>query len=159
MNRGKGAVEFSVMAGAMFLISIMGPLFGWAFHPTGHDPLVLAGLALVGIGNAAALYGISTILRQLGQAPVQAEAASPAASPAASAGDPHSELMGGEAGADGRKFASPAELMSSVRTLIELENWKLAHQRAFELVEAYPKSEEAVKVKKNLDYLQKKASG
>src|SRR6185436_2236753 len=97
----------------------------------------------------------STILRQLGQAPATSDSAPQAPG---SSGDPHTDLMGSEAGGEGRKFGGPAELMSSVRTLIELENWKLAHQRAFELVEAYPKSEEAAKVKKNLDYLQKKAS-
>ena len=154
MNRGEGAVAFSVMAGTMFLISIMGPLFAWAFQPTGHDPLILAGIAMVGIGNSAALYGISTVLRQLPQSPAPKAAPATASPPS----DPRAELMGAATDGGPRAFASPAELMSSVRTLIELENWKLAHQRAFELVEAYPQSEEAVKVKKNLDYLQKKAS-
>lgn len=157
MNRGEGAVAFAVMAGTMFLISIMGPLFAWAFQPAGHDPLILAGIALVGIGNSAALYGISTILRQLAQAPATA---APAAAPEAASPnpDPRAELMGAATEGGARAFASPAELMSSVRTLIELENWKLAHQRAFELVEAYPQSDEAAKVKKNLEYLQKKAT-
>jgi hypothetical protein len=154
MNRGEGAVAFAVMAGAMFLVSIMGPLFVWAFQPAAHDNLILAGIGLVGIGNAGALYGISTILRHLSHSPAPA-ASSGAAAPSA---DPRAELMGASAAGGGKAFASPAELMSSVRTLIELENWKLAHQRAFELVEAYPQSEEASKVKKNLDYLQKKAT-
>ncbi|KAF0241479.1 MAG: hypothetical protein FD180_4415 [Planctomycetota bacterium] len=157
MNRSEGAVAFAVMAGTMFLISIMGPLFAWAFKPEGHDPLMLAGVALVGLGNSASLYGISTILRALAQSPSVAAAARPAA--ASAPDDPRAELMGASADGAGKAFASPGELMSSVRTLIELENWKLAHQRAFELVEAYPQSEEAAKVKKNLDYLQKKASG
>ena len=58
-----------------------------------------------------------------------------------------------------KPYPSAKEMMSSVKTLIELENWKLAHQRAFELIEAFPQSEEAGKLKKNLDYLQKKSVG
>lgn len=152
MQRGEGATAFAVMAGAMFLVSVMGPLFVYGFRPSAHDPLLLAAVALLGLAQSASLYGISTILRFMGTAP--ASATEPAPSPA----DPRAELLG-TAKPGGKAFSSPAELMSSVRTLIELENWKLAHQRASELVEAFPGSEEASKVKKNLDYLRKKAGG
>ncbi len=156
MNRNDGAVAFAVMAGTMFLISIMGPLFAYALRPAAHDPFLLVAVALVGLGNAGAMYGVSTILRILGE--MRGPGPSAVASPAQAASDPHAELMGSSK-SGGKAFASAQELMSSVRTLIELENWKLAHQRAFELVEAYPQSDEAAKVKKNLEYLQKKAAG
>ncbi|MCE9584240.1 MAG: hypothetical protein K8T20_17275 [Planctomycetes bacterium] len=152
MGKGEGAVAFAVMAGGMFLVSIMGPIFVYAFQPAGQSALLLCGFAVMGLGVSASLYGISTILRALDGSPVAVSQGAPAPVP-----DPRAELMGGAA-KDGKAYASPQELMSSVRTLIELENWKLAHQRAFELVEAYPESDEAVKVKKNLEYLQKKAT-
>lgn len=154
MNRSEGAVAFAVMAGTMFLISVMAPLFAYAFNPSAHDPFLLVAVGIVGLGTAGAMYGVSTILRLMGETRTPGEAPAPA--PAAP--DPRAELMG-SAQSGGKPFASAQELMSSVRTLIELENWKLAHQRAFELVEAYPKSDEAAKVKKNLEYLQKKAAG
>jgi hypothetical protein len=152
MGRKEGAVAFAVMAGLMFLVSTMGPVFSYAFQPGAQHPLALGAFAVLGLGISASLYGISTILNSL------AVAAQPVPGPSAAAPDPRADLMGGAANAGSKAYASPQELMSSVRTLIELENWKLAHQRAFELVEAYPESEEAAKVKKNLEYLQKKAS-
>lgn len=153
MGRSEGSVGFAVLAGAMFLVSCMGPIFIYAFNPGGHDMVLLGGFAVTGLGLSAALYGISTVLTALGErpAPRQEESPAPAATDAARA-----DLM---SPAEGKKFASPQEMMSSIRTLIELENWKLAHQRAFELVEAYPDSEEAAKAKKNLEYLQQKAAG
>jgi len=149
MRRNEASTAFAVFAGAVFLLAVLGPVFLYAFGPGRHDrEIALGGFLVLGLGLGAVLYGISVILREMGEP----SAAAPAAPPADTARE---ELMRDTKPSG----ATPKELMSVIRTLIELENWKLAAQRSFELIEAFPQSEEAVKVKKNLEYLQKKAAG
>ncbi|NUN49606.1 MAG: hypothetical protein HUU15_12330 [Candidatus Brocadiae bacterium] len=148
MRRAEAATFFAVLAGAMFLLMVMGPVFLYAFGPSANDrSFLLLGFLMLGIGQGACLFGISAILREGAAEPAQP----------AGAGSPREDLMT-DAGAPGASpYASAREIMSSVRTLVELENWKMACQRAQELIERHPDSPEAAKAKKNLDYLQSKA--
>ena len=150
MRRNEATVFFAIVAGVFFLVSILLPVFLYAFGATRHDrEFALIGFLLLGIGNGAGLYGISVILREMGHAPAPPPAVEPE----------RAEILQDAKAPAEKPYPSAKEMMSSVKTLIELENWKLAHQRAFELIEVFPQSEEAAKLKKNLDYLQKKSVG
>jgi hypothetical protein len=154
MRRSEAATAFAVMAGVMFLLAVMTPFMLYAFGPSPHDrTFLLVGFLLLGAGIGAALYGISLVLQQLDAG--RGAAGEPAGTPAA---DPREELTTDSKTPGAKPYGTAKELMSSIRTLIELENWKLAHQRASELLARHPQSEEASKVKKNLDYLQRKAT-
>ncbi len=50
------------------------------------------------------------------------------------------------------------QMISSITTYIEMEMWGQAFEKANELINKYPKSEEAKKVKPNLEHIKKKAT-
>jgi hypothetical protein len=58
---------------------------------------------------------------------------------------------------DARGHSEAKSMFESIKTFIDMEMWHLAYQRAKELIRKHPESQEAARLKKNLDTFRKKA--
>ena len=135
------SAPWAVFGGVVFILAVLVPMLIHALGATRFDrELVLLAFMLVGMTLAGCLYGVSVALRK-------------------DSGQP--EAPAGESPASDKSRPGPgaAKLMAKVKLAIELEHWKEARDRARELIAAWPKSPEAAKLKKNLEYLDQKSQG
>ncbi|GEM_PF-4286673 len=157
------SVEAMVFASGIFLFGLFAgtALFGLSFVV--EDTASLAKAASQSEGEESESPRFESRVKEIEARERTQEAAAPSSNGEddekfmISVPRPGSAVEGAPAPPKPAPTAEAGKCFESVKTYVDLEMWPLAYQKAQELLQKFPDSPEAAKVRKNLEYIRQRA--